>query len=267
MCNLFLLVQGSLSWVTFAFPRYLSWSSAWQHGKEGSKEGSSRSPQGDESDEGKEGVDPSAIDESIAMLPPGWHELAQFAAACICAHSCSLMACSWTPSVVMAGIDKQCLACLGPEMMEARAKLLPGKVLAACLKEWSEVYLDLFSGLQLRWVTALSVKIQLVSPLSCQMPVRPKTLQHSSHIGIDLFAGGGGKNWHFPWGGYSGSLHWNSHVKRMGIPMGFPMGEFLWEFHWSGVPGIHHRKYPKGVSMGKKNSTTQWHHVFAYLTS
>ena len=38
-----------------------------QHGKEGSKEGSRRSPQGDE---GKEGVEVSAI-ESKAMLPPG----------------------------------------------------------------------------------------------------------------------------------------------------------------------------------------------------
>ncbi len=41
-----------------------------QHGEEGSKEGSRRSPQGDESDEGKEGVEVSAI-ESKAMLPPG----------------------------------------------------------------------------------------------------------------------------------------------------------------------------------------------------
>ena len=38
-----------------------------QHGEEGSKEGSRRSPQGDE---GKEGVEVSAI-ESKAMLPPG----------------------------------------------------------------------------------------------------------------------------------------------------------------------------------------------------
>ena len=43
-----------------------------QHGKEGSKEGSRRSPspQGDESDEGKEGVEVEAI-RSVAMLPPG----------------------------------------------------------------------------------------------------------------------------------------------------------------------------------------------------
>ena len=40
-----------------------------QHGEEGSKEGSRRSPR-DESDEGKEGVEVSAI-ESKAMLPPG----------------------------------------------------------------------------------------------------------------------------------------------------------------------------------------------------
>jgi len=54
--------------VTLAFPRYLFRSpSDQQHGEEGSKEGS---PQGDESDEGKEGVEVSAI-ESKAMLPPG----------------------------------------------------------------------------------------------------------------------------------------------------------------------------------------------------
>ena len=48
--------------MTFAFPRYLSGPPAIkQHGKEGSKEGSRRSPQGDESDEGKEGVDVSAV--------------------------------------------------------------------------------------------------------------------------------------------------------------------------------------------------------------
>jgi len=57
--------------VTLAFPRYLFRSpSDQQHGEEGSKEGSRRSPQGDESDEGKEGVEVSAI-ESKAMLPPG----------------------------------------------------------------------------------------------------------------------------------------------------------------------------------------------------
>ena len=37
-----------------------------QHGKEGRKEGSRRSPQGDESDEGKEGVDVSAV-ESVLL--------------------------------------------------------------------------------------------------------------------------------------------------------------------------------------------------------
>ena len=57
--------------MTVAFPKVpFRFSSVRQHGKEGSKEGSSRSPQGDESDEGKEGVEVSAI-ERIAMLPPG----------------------------------------------------------------------------------------------------------------------------------------------------------------------------------------------------
>ena len=49
-------------------PRYLYPSN--QHGKEGSKEGRSRSPspQGDESDEGQEGISLSAT-ESVAVLP------------------------------------------------------------------------------------------------------------------------------------------------------------------------------------------------------
>ena len=46
--------------------RYLSGYPVRQHGKEGSKEGSRRSPQGDESDEGKEGVDVSAV-ESVLL--------------------------------------------------------------------------------------------------------------------------------------------------------------------------------------------------------
>jgi len=58
--------------VTFAFPKVPFQFSSVQHGKEGSKEGSSRSPspKGDESDEGQEGVEVSAI-EILAMLPPG----------------------------------------------------------------------------------------------------------------------------------------------------------------------------------------------------
>ena len=77
-----------------------------QHGKEGSQEGSSRGPKGDESDEGQESMKVSNM-KSYAMLLAGWHRSFQVLARCIWAHTCDALACIWIGSVAMAGVEQK----------------------------------------------------------------------------------------------------------------------------------------------------------------
>ena len=77
-----------------------------QHGKEGSQEGSSRGPKGDESDEGQESMKVSNM-KSYAMLLAGWYRSFQVLARCIWAHTCDALACIWIRSVAMAGVEQK----------------------------------------------------------------------------------------------------------------------------------------------------------------
>ena len=75
-----------------------------QHGKEGSQEGSSRGPKGDESDEGQEGIKVSSM-KSCVMLPAGWHRSFQILATCIWARTWDVRSYTWVWSVAMAGVE------------------------------------------------------------------------------------------------------------------------------------------------------------------